>query len=329
MYRQDGKNALSTCTTTKSSRFTTVLKFKERFPDMDLKTVVSGISRVGSRRLLVAKKHSPTAMFVVGVVGVVATTVLACQATLKLDEIVENAEAKVKEIKECASDEYTETDRNKDTAIVVAKTVGRIVALYSPALIVGALSISALTGSHVVLSRRNVALTAAYAGLDKGFREYRQRVADELGSNKEREFRYAAEDHVIIEDTEEGPVTKRIKRPGEESASIYARFFDEHSPQWSREWAYNPLFIQCQQNYMNDLLRSRGHVFLNEVYDALGLPRSKAGQMVGWLNDGDGDGYIDFGVFEGDSHSAMRFVNGQERSILLDFNVDGIIYDKI
>ena len=107
--------------------------------------------------------------------------------------------------------------------------------------------------------------------------------------------------------------------------SIYARFFDETSTNWQRTQGYNQFFIQAQQNYANDLLKSRGHVFLNEVYDMLGLERSKAGAVVGWVK-GNGDNYIDFGVFQGDEWNAMRFVTGDERSILLDFNVDGVVY---
>jgi hypothetical protein len=63
----------------------------------------------------------------------------------------------------------------------------------------------------------------------------------------------------------------------------------------------------------------------------LGIDRSKAGSVVGWVitKEGTGDNFIDFGVFDGDNPRARDFVNGREGSILLDFNVDGVIYDKI
>ena len=170
-------------------------------------------------------------------------------------------------------------------------------------------------------------LTAAYAALDKGFRQYRERVVGELGADKDREFRYAMEDKTIVEETKEGPVTKQIKVVG--GTGIYARLFDEYNSNWSDDPGYNRLFISCQQNFANDLLRSRGHVFLNEVYDMLGLERSPEGAVVGWVLDGDGDGYVSFGVFDGDMYKGQEFVNGNERSILLDFNVDGVIWSKI
>jgi hypothetical protein len=121
-----------------------------------------------------------------------------------------------------------------------------------------------------------------------------------------------------------------VKRVGPDGASIYARFFDPTSTSWSKEPEYNLIFVQCQQNYANDLLRARGHVFLNEVYDMLGIPRSQAGAVVGWIlsQDRTTDNYIDFGVFD-DEKNARDFVNGYEGSILLDFNVDGVIFDKI
>jgi hypothetical protein len=226
------------------------------------------------------------------------------------------------------SPDYSDTDRQKDLALIYLKGSGRIFTMYAPAVGLGVLSILALTGSHVMLTKRNAAAVAAYAAIDKGFREYRQRVMAELGEEKDREFRYGTIEREIVEETDEGPIVKTIKQIGPNGKSIYARFFDEHNRRWQKDPHYNQMFLQCQQNYANDLLRARGHVLLNDVYDLLGLERSPEGCVVGWVKD-DGDGYIDFGVFNGDRASGMRFVMGNERSIILDFNVDGIVYDKI
>jgi hypothetical protein len=123
---------------------------------------------------------------------------------------------------------------------------------------------------------------------------------------------------------------KTIEVTDPNGVSQYARFFDESCVQWSKTPEYNLTFLNCQQNYANDLLHSRGHVFLNEVYDMLGIPRSQAGAVVGWVLGKDNDvGYIDFGIYDGNRMRARDFVNGYERSILLDFNVDGVIYDLI
>jgi len=163
-----------------------------------------------------------------------------------------------------------------------------------------------------------------YAALEKGFNEYRARVISKYGEDEDRDLRYGTRE---IE-TEVRGKKKKITRVGLGEPSIYARFFDVSSPSWSKEPEYNLIFLKCQQNYANDLLHARGHVFLNEVYDMLGIPRSKAGAVVGWLL-GVGDDFINFGVFDDRSDKARDFVNGFEGSILLDFNVDGVVYDRI
>lgn len=296
-------------------------------------------SKVG-RQVLITQKHSPAILFGTGVVGFVATVVFATRATLKLEEVLKEAEensAKVEiaeTIAKTSGRKYTEEDKKKDKLFIKTKAAVEVVKLYGPAMVIGAFSLTCLTGSHVILSRRNVALTATYAAIEKGFKEYRARVVKEYGEAKDHEFRFGVVERTIGVDTDEGVVEKTIRGVDQEEmrksgGSIYARVFDEGSKNWRREWTYNQMFIRAQQNYANDLLKARGHVFLNEVYDMLGLDRSSEGAVVGWVKDGEGDGYIDFGVFEGDIYSAQRFVNGDERSVLLDFNVDGVVYDLI
>lgn len=297
---------------------------------MKLMAIKNALTSNIGRQILQAQKHSPAVLFGVGVVGVVAATALACRATLKLESVLEQHADTMEQIDislEDGLEGYSQDDAVRDKAVVYLRMAYDVGRLYAPAVLIGTASIAALTGAHVILSRRNVATAAAYAALDRGFREYRERVRAALGDEQEAKFRYGGDDVTIVDETEEGPVTKTVTRASK--GSIYARIFDESSSSWSRNPGYNQLFIRCQQNYANDLLQARGHVFLNEVYDALGLPRCKEGAVVGWLRNGSGDGHIDFGVFEGDTWSAIRFVNGEERSIMLDFNVDGIIYDKI
>lgn len=295
---------------------------------MNLKTIANVLTSKVGPQLLTVQKHAPILLFGAGVVGVVGATVLACRATLKMNDVVEDAKSGLNIARTLDSKKYSEEDRQRDIVYIYTHASVDVARLYAPAILIGAVSIAALSGSHFILTRRNVALTAAYAALDRGFREYRQRVVNELGIDKDREFRYDMEDRTIIEESSEGPQSKTIKQIGANAVSVYARFFDENSSRWSKTPSYNQLFLQCQQNYANDLLKSRGHVFLNEVYDMLGIPRSKEGAVVGWVF-GHGDDSVDFGVFDGDRHSGMRFVMGHEPSVLLDFNVAGIIYDKI
>jgi hypothetical protein len=306
---------------------------------MNLKSIGNLVTSKAGRQVLKLQKHSPQILFVAGVIGVGATVVLACRATLKVHEVLdEHHEVKGKMVVALEDNTwdidanrkmYTEEDYRKDHMLLMVKTAGQFIKLYGPSIILGVASIAALTGAHVVLNRRNVAVTAAYAALEKGFRDYRKRVVDKYGDGEDQEFRYGLVDHEIVEETKQGPKVVATKKfPDGITRSIYARCFDENSSSWQRAPGYNQVFIRAQQAYANDLLQARGHVFLNDVYDMLGLSRTKEGAVVGWVL-GNGDDFIDFGVFGGDAFMAKQFVNGVERNVWLDFNVDGIVYDKI
>lgn len=295
-----------------------------------MKLIPPVIGKTVARNVLLLEKSSPRVLFGAGVVGMVGSTILACRATLKMDEVLEKAQNDLSIARRLEHPSYSQRDRRKDVSVIRIRTGVSIVRLYMPAIIVGGVSIAALTYSHRVLNSRNAALTAAYAALDKGFDEYRARVVEKYGDEQDRDFRYGTREVEIV-DPDDPKKTKTVTRTSLSEPSIYARFFDDISASWNRDPEYNLIFLKCQQNYANDLLRSRGHVFLNEVYDMLGIPRSKAGSVVGWVLSKNGytDNYINFGIFEGKSETARDFVNGYEGAILLDFNVDGVIYDKL
>ena len=293
-----------------------------------MKFVPAAVTRQVARKALLVQKASPGMLLTAGIVGMVGSTVLACRATLKMDEVLTQGKGKLDLAKTLQHDDYSETDRQRDVSLIYFQTGVKVVRLYAPAIGVGLLSIAALTKSNAILTQRASALAAAYTALDKGFREYRARVIDKYGEEEDQKFRYGIEEVEVID-----PVTNeksvKLTVPGE--PSIYARFFDPSSSSWSKEPEYNFIFLKAQQNYANDILHARGHVFLNDVYDLLGLERSKAGAVVGWLltSNGTSDNYVDFGVFNVQSEKARDFVNGFEGAILLDFNVDGVIYDQI
>lgn len=303
-----------------------------------MKFVPNAVASTVARQILVGKKHSPTILFVGGVAGVVATTVTACRATLKLEDVLEEAQAdmeKARTARDEHADKYSDKDYKHDMLVLYVRSAAKITKLYGPSLLLGVASITMLTGSHNILQKRNAALTAAYAAVDKGFKDYRKRVVDEYGEEKDREFRHGVveEDEVVV--SEKG----KLKKTGEKkksagNASVYARLFDEWNSSWEPTPEYNVMFLRSKQNYLNDMLKARGHVFLNEAYDELGLPRTKAGAVVGWIYDKhgntEGDNYIDFGIWGDENLTRFHeFITGRENAILLDFNVDGVIYDKI
>lgn len=294
------------------------------------------VSKMAGRQGLLLKKYSPEILMVAGVTGIVTSTVLACKATLKAEQVIDAAKERIETIKEVSEtneeDVYSETDHKKDLAIVYTQTGVEFVRLYGPALTLGALSIGCILGSHGIMKKRNLAVAAAYKAVETSFADYRKRVVEEFGEEKDRLLKNGIKkDIMVVEETDEKgkkkSTTIEVDNVDPNDISQYARFFDEASPQWTKTPEYNLTFLKCQQNYANDLLKSRGHIFLNEVYDMLGIPRSQAGSVVGWVL-GEGDDYVDFGIFD-DKMSNRDFVNGYERSILLDFNVDGVIYDLI
>lgn len=293
-----------------------------------MKFVPAAVTRTVARNALLVQKASPELLFAAGVVGMVGSTVLACRATLKVDKILSESKTKMNLASTLRHDDYSETDRMRDRTLIRYQTAVEIGKQYAPAIGVGLLSIAALTKSNAILTQRATALAAAYTALDKGFREYRERVIKKYGEEADQEFRYGIETKEI-EDPETGKKSLQVTVPGD--PSIYARFFDETSLSWSRDPEVNMFFLKSQQNYANDLLKANGHIFLNEVYDLLGIDRSKAGTVVGWLwtSNGSTDNFVDFGIFNKQSEKARHFVNGHEGAILLDFNVDGVIYDKI
>lgn len=297
-----------------------------------MKQVVT--SKAG-RTALKMRKQSPHILFGAGVVGVVATAVTAARATLQVEDVLTEHASNMAMINEAAvnhADRYDEKAANKDRVIVYAKTVVGLGRLYGPTVIIGVASIGCLAGSHRILTARNVALTATLGSVERAFDRYRQRVIQEFGPEKDREYRFASETIEVIEETNKGPQPKDLTRqdvqPGQEY--LYAKLFAPDNKNWERKPEYNVMFLRSQQNYANDVLRARGHIFLNEVYDMLGMERTRAGAVVGWLADGDGDGFIDFGIWDANREDQfLEFVTGREGSILLDFNVDGNIWDKI
>lgn len=296
------------------------------------------ITSNAARQLLLARKHSPQILFAAGTVGVITATVLACRATLKLDEVLTDHEKSERFLNRRVGEGYlTEDETNKQSLQLKVKTGLEVAKLYAPAVLIGSVSIAALTGSHVTLTKRNGAVMAAYAGLDRAYNEYRRRVADEYGTDVDKKFASTGIAYTDVEEkTAEGDtkITKKATGTDGTSGSPYTFQFDEFAKKFSREPGRNAMTIQMVQNYANDALRAQGHLFLNEVLDMLGLPRTKAGAVVGWVHRKDnetktGDNYVDFGVFEGDSEWVEAFIDGREGCATLNFNVDGMILDLI
>lgn len=303
---------------------------------MNIKNTVAGLTRVAGKNALQFKKNSPHIMFAAGVVGVVGTVVLASRATLRVEAILDEHEDVCDKIDNTLLERpeiYSPADARNDRLKNMTSTAIKMTKLYGPAVLVGAASIGCLTGAHVTLSKRNAGLMAAYTVVDKALKEYRERVVADQGEDKDREYMYGTTEKEVYSEKKNGePKVDRVKVAG--GTSQYAKFFGPENPNWEPTPDHNLFFLKAGQTYLNHLLQTRGHVTLNDAYDQLGMPRTSAGMVVGWIYDrdlkGEGDNYISFGIWDDENMDRFHdFMVGRESQILVEFNVDGPIHGKI
>lgn len=288
---------------------------------------------------LSAIKHGPQLMIIGGVTATVVGTVMACKATLNVNDILDEAKDnldKIHMVEDKNIEEYTEQDAVKDKTIVYTQTTLKMIKNYAlPAAVIGA-GITSILAGNKIMKQRYAALSAAYATLDSSFKGYRERVKERFGEQVENEIRYNLRAEKMIITDEDGNTTEKevyVAPTDINGYSPYAQFFDIGNTYWEDDLSSRMMFLKAQEQYANDLLVSRGYLYLNEVYENLGLNKTKAGQIVGWIYDPEhndvGDNYVDFGIYNVNHRNCIDFVNGDCEAILLDFNVDGNIWDKV
>lgn len=292
-------------------------------------TVKGAVGRGG----LLLQKHAPEILTGAGLLAMTTGAVMAVKATLNLEQTLTNAESRIISVKDAKAiadtgevEPYDEKAYQKDLYHAYLLNVLDFTKLYGPAISLFLAGAGSIVAGHGIMRKRNVALVAAYNAVEKSFAAYRARVMEDLGAEKDRDYRLG-----LTEVTETGEDGKKkvttVVDPTK--ASRYARVFDEGNEMWQGQPGYNQFFLTAEQTYINDRLRVVGHVFLNEIYDRLGFPRTPEGQVVGWVISKDGDNYIDFGIYDLSSEPKRNFINGFEDSIWLDFNVDGVIVDLL
>lgn len=307
------------------------------------------IKKIINQAGLKIKKYSPEILMVAGIVGTVTAAVTACKATLKVKDVMSEKEELQNVIHENLENpdvDYTEVDSKEDLTKVYAQTGVKLIKLYAPSVALGGVSIASIVMGQKILKKRNIALAAAYTAIDKGFKKYRANVVERFGERVDKELRYNIKakevEKKITDKNGKEKTVKEIQYDIEgnplENISEFARFFDEAtSTEHHKDAEYNLMFLRRQQDYANEVLKAKGHLFLNDVYEMLGIPKTKAGQVVGWIYDEknpNGDNFVDFGIYRLSGNEVYderkrAFVNGYERNILLDFNVDGPIYELI
>lgn len=281
------------------------------------------VTRLAGRAGLVLSKHAPTILTAAGTIGFIGTTVLASKATLKVEEsLAEETSLLVKVHEAHEEGKLSDKDAMHDKVVLYTRMSTKLAKLYAPTLILGAASIASLVTGHGIMLKRNASLAAAYAAVDQAFKTYKKKVEAKFG-------RDAVLDALVSNTQEEltrnEPTLEAIAAV--DKVSPYGVIFDENNVHWSADEDLAMLHLKCQEQYANDILQTRGHIFLNEVYKMLGFPHTPAGAVTGWVK-GQGDDFVDFnihdGIFEGEDKNGRTVTKWA-----LDFNVDGVMYDKI
>lgn len=298
--------------------------------------LLTSIKRTTKMAGLKIKKYSPQIMVVTGCVGAVGAAVLACKETLRLEETLDECKNELSAVK-ALDGKVSEKEYKKELTSQTVKNAVIIGKLYAPSVTLGVTSVGLILGANGIMQKRNASLAAAYATVDSMYKRYRKNVVDTFGSEVDQDMRFGVKrEKIQTEVTDEKGKTKKVDKVIDvvDDSNLYgdyARFFDSSCMEWSDNPEYNMMFLKSVQSHCNNLLIANGYLFLNDVYKALGMQPSIAGQSVGWIYDENnpvGDNYVDFGLFDKTNAATRRFVNNMENVVLLDFNVDGDILNN-
>lgn len=286
--------------------------------------IVRSVRTLAYKGAFLAKRYAPEILTALGVAGVATSTVLIAKQTLKLEVTIDEAEQRV------ARAHADKANGEDNLAVVKAylHNTNDMAKLYGAPVMLALASIASILAAHGIMRRRNAALVAAYGVLETAFANYRARVREVVGEEREEEL-YIGVREIEVEQKGTGKkATVKTLEGGPQSP--YALLFDESNIYWQPEAGTNKTWLIIKQQHLNDMLNVRGYLFLNDVHRALGFPDTKAGQIVGWIADSTkGDGYVDLGIFEPVTDVKRDFINGYERNIWLNPNVDGPIIDKL
>lgn len=308
--------------------------------------VVEGLSKTGKAMESIGRffskvkfqtvKHSPEILTAVGVISTAAGAVLMCKSSLKVTDILEKHKKDAETIKKVEGDpeydkEYSKKDALRDKTILFLRTGLSLARVYAPGVIIFGSGIACILAGHNVLSKRQAALGASFNSLSAAFDEYRDRVKQEVGEQKEKDIfmapaiRSEESDKSDDDSEDEKDIYKKQSLPK------YTVLFDEFNDHWAKGIGENKCFLDASAKVLNEKLRRNGYLFLNDVYDFLGYPKTTEGQLVGWIYDSSNpnEHFVDFGIYGTNDEAKEAFISGEEKSIWLTFNPDGYIFESL
>lgn len=302
-----------------------------------LKAVGAVTRKLSVKTVMKVRKASPELLLAAGIVVGGAAIVTACIGTKKIVEnkTIEKTKNELDDIQKKCNEGKIDKPEKKTTSLQVYKHFGYEMAkAYGLPLFLFILSVGCILASHGILKNRYISTTLAYKALDEAYKDYRARVREAVGEEKELHLFNGTEEGgetIIIDENGESTSYKENVKIKDKKNSPYEFDFNAKTApgNWEANTDYNLMFLRGVENYLNDLLVSRGHVFVNEALDALGLKRTPEGSVTGWLYGHGGDDYVDLGFSEYYTDEYSDINDGYIQNIHLNFNVDGLIWDKI
>ena len=198
-------------------------------------------------------KHNPEILTGMGIAGMISTTVLAVKTTPKAVQMIQDEEERL---------------NDKLTKVEVVRLVGP---LYIPAVVTCTLSAASLICANGINNKRNAALATAYSLSERALMDYREKVVEVVGEEKEKEIRQRAAKESPVKDvifTSKGGTLCYIPVSG-------ARFECDIDR------------IRRAENIINKQLLDDMYASLNDFYDEVGIPCTEMGNTVGWnIDDG-------------------------------------------
>lgn len=311
---------------------------------MKFKVITDGIKTAFYRTKFWTKKHSPELLIAGGIVAAGASVVLAAIATKKLEKVTEPATKKIVSLhNDISNGDIEKKEGKKELVKVYAKEAWNLTKLYAPSVILFGTSVACILSSHKIQKGRELAMASAYATVDAAYKAYRERVKAKIGEQAEFDiFHNVHDEEVEVEETDKKGNVKTVKKTVKvmnDNPNDFTYLFDESNPNWEPDAGVNFEWILAQERWLNQQLRIKGWLSLDEVYKALGIEpgiigpeKMKAARYLGWLyipDDRSRDNMVSFGLVDPSTGNltpeAMRMKRFDERNIYLTFNVDGDI----
>lgn len=292
-----------------------------------LETIGKNCTKTAAKVGFALKKASPELMLVAGIAAVVGGTVMAIVNAPKAEEAIDSFHDDINAIHEAAEENeecYDIKLQKKDTAVAYRRMIVGVVKAYAPTFILETVGIGFLIGSHTIMKQRYASIAAAYAALDKSYKNYRKNVVERFGPDVDQELKYGIKTITVNETTEDGTEVQKEVQVVDDALNPYTRIFDANNTGWEKNPYYTLSNLKRLQESVNDLLHERGVVSLNQVLGMLGYPPVKEGVYMGWIDKKDEIVNIDFGIRNVNRPATQDFLNGIEDVVMLDFS-EGIV----